>query len=486
MANKSVTHPFVIKTNKSEQYKDFENFNDKYVIVYTSGKYTIYMTIDTYSSISNQNLLKYDFSGYEYGVDYMFSESVKDSGLTDDEPKMYYYGITYKGDALYESIINGEKLTLLDVEKTMHPLDGYANVSLGHNRILFIVAPIDEGYDNLCIRITEDNCFQLNDNMCEAFKLNAKFVLYAMQFDDEELVECILANVHVEPGSIVPEYELAALRTLNDHRIYLPNLLNDVSELNSDFVDINETEKVNASFNIDTFNKINEFAPKEFTQEELKTLTSTFARLILDLSTIQINDQKNAIYNRVLNYWANEGTDEVQDILSQINVSNNQLTQTSSGCSCSSSTQLSLGQCSNVQYSLGTANQLSTSTPDCQNVYQTYMQNALSEMLGNPQFYKDWFKLADSDEYIANHILADKLKTLLEEFKKLGYMLDFDKSNILECAQIANSVSNANYDLIDKYINVLGWVDEGLFTQNTNKIKTIGSSFGTLLQKLMF
>ena len=118
------------------------------------------------------------------------------------------------------------------------------------------------------------------------------------------------------------------------------------------------------------------------------------------------------------------------------------------------------------------------------------MEEHLKEMLGNIQFYIDWFFEYEDNSCAVNIDLVKYLKLLIKAFIDKGYDLSFSNTYSIPCKcpndNSQSLTSKTNYDIINKYDNVLNYILSCSLQHNINKTKLYGSQFGGLLPKLQF
>lgn len=298
---------------------------------------------------------------------------------------------------------------------------------------------------------------------------------YLMTFDNDTKIKLLRNNV-------------------NDYRVndYFDSQYN---KINTDiYSDIDDTD-------LHYFYFLNRLKDFNFSEDQLKNFVSTFCGIILDETTFtNIVDTKNLIYKQVLEYYRNNGNDNTSTILDL--VFNNTLlnTSTSSSSTCcnnlqSNNTLLSNSNSLNLISTLGSTNNTTTNI-SCVDVYKQAMQIFLKKMLGDYQFYCDWFYISgeNSKLTIPNMVLIDKLKKLFEEFKDLNYALYFNDPEYSKCGCKNNSslnskiqsISDANYNILDNYYNILLYAEDCIINENKNKVKVYGENFADLFPYLYF
>jgi len=241
-------------------------------------------------------------------------------------------------------------------------------------------------------------------------------------------------------------------------------------------------------------NKLNDFT---FDIEELNNFVSTFCGIILDETTFtDITDTKNLIYKQVLQYYRNNGKDDTSIVLDLI-FNSTVLSPNSNGAT-SCCNNLSTGDLNlitngvDLSSIIGTSN---TSNIPCSEIYKNAMKLYLKKMLGDWEFYCDWFNITRGNGSISmpNLVMIDKLKKLFEQFKELGYTLYFGGNNTkCGCRDLKKANNNIlsdsekNYSILDNYYNVLLYAEDNIICDNKNKVKVYGENFAELLPYLYF
>ena len=263
--------------------------------------------------------------------------------------------------------------------------------------------------------------------------------------------------------------------------VILPNYLNKNGEISENFVELDCREKDYS--NIEYYYNKNKLAANTYSEEQLNDFYATFASTILEYT--QIDDEtratpKNQVYELVLKYFANHQTDATSVALNLIlntpyaNLTNGNCGCTKTGCSGSNSSVTG-----------------SSETQSCYDIYIAALKNYIKTMLGDTDFYNDWFTiLMPNGEYITNDTLIDALETLIHEFIALGYDLsNLGKKNSKAiscgCANISYS-STADYSVLLNYLNILDWLRNCNMQYNLNKTKIYGEKLGEIFPYLQF
>lgn len=271
---------------------------------------------------------------------------------------------------------------------------------------------------------------------------------------------------------------------INDYRMqdYFDYQYNRINQ--NIYTDIDDT-------NLRYFYLMNQLNSFNFELDELNNFVSTFCTIILDNTTFtEITDTKNLIYKQVLKYYQGNGKDDTSIVLDLI-FNNTLLSSSNSTSTCCNNLTNTVNSISGVDLSAIIGQSASSNIP-CSDIYKEAMKLYLKKMLGDYEFYCDWFNI-DSSISIPNLVLINKLKKLFEEFKELGYTLYFGNNNTkCGCRDLKNVNSNilsdseANYNILDNYYNVLLYAEDGIICNNKNKVKVYGENFAELLPYLYF
>lgn len=258
-----------------------------------------------------------------------------------------------------------------------------------------------------------------------------------------------------------------------DHR--LPNYLDESGRRTKYWMDLSNEPYKDYS-NLDYFNEKNKLLGHHFSEDELNNFYSNFCKLILKHTLISDEAKysgNNPIYNLVLNYYANYKTDAGSSAMQLVLGTLYATTTTTTNCNCNQSLE-------STAYS----------NKSCYDLYTEAMATWLKTMLGDKKFYEDWFLVENGDGVISNDILIDNLQLFINEFLELQNTLSFSvtKRTTFACACPTVSVDehNCNYNIIQNYLTLIGYVDNLEIDKNKNKIKIYGEKFGELLPKLQF
>lgn len=267
--------------------------------------------------------------------------------------------------------------------------------------------------------------------------------------------------------------------------IVLPNYLTKAGVLSEYFEELTCNEKDYSNINY-YFNK-NKFADNTYPEDELRDFYANFANTILTFT--QIDDEiraelKNQVYDLVLNYFAHYKSDGASIALNLIMNTAFSNTNGPTGCGCATGAS----SCGTAASNNAGAN--SSLSPSCFELYQQAMDLYLKKMLGDPEFYRDWFTInIGGDNYIMNNTLVDALDTFIEEFKKLGLSLEKtgrQKYFTCGCASGTDVKTFNDYSKLDNFQKVLSFIKNCTVDANINKIKVYGEALGELLPNMQY
>lgn len=198
---------------------------------------------------------------------------------------------------------------------------------------------------------------------------------------------------------------------------------------------------------------------------------SEFAKLLLNAIYINnpdiiIEDSSDVIYKAVLSFFSENKTDDTiknMKLILNSNFTGETVNTLSSlcGCNCNTNTQ---------------------TTSSCVDLYYKAMEEYLIILLGDVNFYCKYKEIFQNG-------LAQELINLIEFFLSKNYSLVFSQSiNTYSCCkyQMNNSEHIENINIINKYLDVLKYVQTDSICNNVNKININGKEFGKLLPKLEF
>ena len=123
-------------------------------------------------------------------------------------------------------------------------------------------------------------------------------------------------------------------------------------------------------------------------------------------------------------------------------------------------------------------------------MYNSAMETWLKRLLGDSEFYWEWMMEENEDgNRQPKYNLLKQLMYLLNAFIGLNLDLSLKPSAKYFCTNGCHNDSQAsmnNYNILEKYKNVIGYIRECKISSNVNKIKLYGGQLGELLPKLMF
>lgn len=408
------------------------------------------------------NILK-GLPDYVIGEDYWVSESLYDYVVTTmpDEPD-------YPTDGSDDSS-DGEPEVPVKPEPPERPDDWRDYSWLNYNGIIIIAGPdINKAFNTYrwnakTIADIERVEQETNEYKSDVIKATVIDLGYVSEFPEDATQEYI--------DSV--EQEMVKHIVMPDYVWYRSDWnITQNTDNYEDLTALNIKDMANLAY----FYGKNGLLDYTFTQEELKNIPMTFFKIILKYAVPQnfYTNTNNQIYNAVMNYWANGGTDTASVGLNLV----------LGGLYASSSTSASNCGCNTS--SMGGATTMSTDS--CYSLYVQAMSSWLTKMLADTEYYYDWFYMPIGDKCpIPNDVMIDLLIKLLQEFISLGFDLSFTApSTHCQCPTVTTDNGACNYAIIENYIKVLNWVKNNDIDANENKIKVYGSQFGELLPKLVF
>lgn len=275
-------------------------------------------------------------------------------------------------------------------------------------------------------------------------------------------------------STLISEEDYASYEEMFKAKYVLPDYINyysnnTVAQNTNAWYDLSGTNNKDVA-NIDYFYYKNQ--DMIFSEDELRNLVGTFFTIILTHAVAQnyYTNINNQIYNLVMNYYKNNATDTASQAINLILGTMFTTQQQTVNCGCDAQ------QASNIN------------TSTCLENYQNAMAEYLKKMLGDTQYYYDWFFIPiDGKCPMSNDVMIDLLITLLSLFLQLDLNLSFtNESNHCMCPSVNVDESACNRAIIESYIKVLRWVKNNDIDANANKIKIYGTQFGELLPKLVF
>lgn len=251
--------------------------------------------------------------------------------------------------------------------------------------------------------------------------------------------------------------------------ITLPNFLDVYANIQEPWIALTEYEENNSDlqlyYDTNVFSTITECY-------DIEHFYSSFCSLILDSTTIDIlaDDFTNIKYKLILEYFRNGMKDTASMAIQLI------LGSTYTGSTIQSTSQLCNCNSSGV-----------TEFSSCSALYDKAMLEQLKQMLGDVNFYNDWFYTTTDEGKKPNTDIIKRLRVLIKSLLESNYDLSFVESSKYGCGCSNNSTgSSANKDIINKYNFVLKYVENCILGSNINRTKLYGSQFGELLPKLKF
>lgn len=265
----------------------------------------------------------------------------------------------------------------------------------------------------------------------------------------------------------------------------MPNYLNDIMMLTDYYEDTSDSPFKDYS-NLEYYEKKNRLLNNEYLENDLKDFYKNFCSIILQQTLIsddKRNSGLNPIYDIVLNYFSNYQSDAASNALNLVlNSLYSSPNYSSTGCSCNSVMNLTTN-----------TTQDNITTKSCAQLYSDAMKEYLKTMLGDINFYQDWFMIDLSEwECELNDNLSESLISFVSEFLEMDFCLDLNSfttkiHNSLKCNHtVLSSNESKNKSIIENYLRVLEFVQSKNIVQNTNRIKIWGNSFGELLPLLQF
>lgn len=312
-----------------------------------------------------------------------------------------------------------------------------------------------------------------NTNLFKSFVYQASLenAIWAEGIDD------FLCGQEYYVNSTLYNY-LALVDKLNvtDFGCRLPNYLDENGNRTKYWMDLSNEPYKNYS-DLEYFNEKNKLLENTFSEDELNNFYANFCKLILEhtkISDEKRNSDKNPVYDLVLNYYANfqndSGSNAISMILSSLYSTS---TKSTTNCNCNSY-----------------ANETTYTSQSCYDLYLEAMKTWLKTMLGDKNFYNDWFMIDNgSSDLIANEVLVDNIVKFINEFLALQNSLSFTvtkRSFNCACPTISINEHDCNYNIINNYLSIMTYVSQKELDKNKNKIKIYGEQFGELLPLLQF
>lgn len=238
--------------------------------------------------------------------------------------------------------------------------------------------------------------------------------------------------------------------------------------------------------NLEWFYRMNNLENYEFSSAELCNIPKTFFTIINDNAMVQNPETiKNQIYDKIVKYYANGGWDDASINLNLLfnSVVSTTLPSTRINCGC------------NDTVKDGSINADGITVNNCIDLYNNAILEWLKNMLGDDEFYKDWFfTIITGACPEPNSNMIDALIKLLQEYvdNNLGGGPNGNKFNPnkrynvfdhMKCCD-RGTHNNEYYDIIINYIKVLNAVKNNEIDENRNMIKIYGEQFAQILPYL--
>lgn len=238
--------------------------------------------------------------------------------------------------------------------------------------------------------------------------------------------------------------------------------------------------------NLEWFYRMNNLENYEFSSAELCNIPKTFFTIINDNAMVQNPETiKNQIYDKIVKYYANGGWDDASINLNLLfnSVVSTTLPSTRINCGC------------NDTVKDGSINADGITVNNCIDLYNNAILEWLKNMLGDDEFYKDWFfTIITGACPEPNSSMIDALIKLLQEYvdNNLGGGPNGNKFNPnkrynvfdhMKCCD-RGTYNNEYYDIIINYIKVLNAVKNNEIDENRNMIKIYGEQFAQILPYL--
>ena len=279
-----------------------------------------------------------------------------------------------------------------------------------------------------------------------------------------------------------------------DDDLYSTIVMNDYVLYDTDLNFMQDTESYKYLYdinnkdmrNLEWFYHMNNLENYEFSSAELCNIPKTFFTIIKDNAMVQNPETiKNQIYDKIVKYYANGGWDDASINLNLLfnSVVSTTLPTTRINCGC------------NDTVKDGGINADGISVNSCIDLYNNAILEWLKNMLGDDEFYKDWFfTIITGACPEPNSSMIDALIKLLQEYvdNNLGGGPNGNKFNPnkrynvfdhMKCCD-RGTHNNEYYDIIINYIKVLNAVKNNEIDENRNMIKIYGEQFAQILPYL--
>ncbi len=251
--------------------------------------------------------------------------------------------------------------------------------------------------------------------------------------------------------------------------ITLPDYLTSSSQIKYPWVELTKEESTNTDLEY-YFDK--NLVSTLHDENAIRNFMTSFCQTILDHNNgkeIPVSDITNTIYKKTLEFFANNKFDLALANLNLImgTTVTTEVINTLSNC-CKQNEQ----------------------PESCSSLYISAMESWLKQLLSDTEFYWEWMMIENEDgNKEPNPVLIKQLMYLLNGFISLNLDLSFSKGSKYSCNTSCNKtsqVSSNNYNVLEKYKNVLSYVRDCKISSNVNKIKLYGGQFAEVLPKLMF
>lgn len=269
----------------------------------------------------------------------------------------------------------------------------------------------------------------------------------------------------------------------NEHTNLLESVLTTQGILNSDYYEDLYFVRNKDLSNIKYFFNQNKLIKLNIDENTIRNFRASFMKSIYNANYNSDNtlyeysnvDELNIIYPMIVKYFMEEdlSTDITYKRLSTLIKTSSSNSKT--GCT----------SCSDANSIFNTDNNSSTS---CSELYVQSMQQWLSDMFSDPDFYCQWFITKDLNE--PNKELCDYLEKLIDGLLISDYNISLENKSLEYCN--CNSIyddetkSCSNKQYIENFKQVLEWIKNNELDAHINQIKIYGKQFGNILYKLEF
>lgn len=347
-------------------------------------------------------------------------------------------------------------------------------VSIDHSYYAFVPAVygLHQGYDKGIYLYLNDE--SLEESSIKEFINSLSEAIEPFVNPEEDFVVQVPEDLDNRFGVIEKDFEVQIPEDLDSGFGAKVNYIDD--SLGSVYsYDIVMHKDTCMSVNYEYYAKLNEIASKfEFTEDEVNSFNSTFAKIILYYAYVTDISTKTQIYKKVLEFFANGMVDDTLSSLYLILTSTSltyvmNTNMLSNSCGCSSNS---------------TSSGSPTAVQSCPDAYVEAMKTYVKQMFGDIDFY-DNFMFLDTDE--PNEELIQHLIDLITALMSLEYPMNFSETSRTHCCCPNGATKNAQaYSILSNYLKVLEWVKNCEIEQNINKIKLYGEQFGEIFPYLTF